>query len=168
MSISDATGNIVHNVDKISEIVGNAKASISQRIGSMDVDTMSQALNNSGVNGAAAGMFGRSFVGMNADRIGDFDAAIEKHKNEVEAIIGTINEKADLEHALKGEVASATRTFLEAVKQLLQSYVSTINLEKEHIKEANANYLAATKEISGDIETDSDEIRSRAGEIDIS
>lgn len=157
MAINNAVGSIAHNNLNIAEIVNSANSSIQGIIGSVKF-SIGKGMPKKG---------GADFSGMDANNITYFDSAIDKYRDEIQAIIDGFNAEADMNASLKGEVATATHEFLLAIKALLDKYVAAINIEKKEIDEANQNYLAAAGAISGNIVSDSDSIRSQANGLSL-
>ena len=158
MAISDATGSISHNNKNIADIIEKS---------SKEIEGITGSAGNGFFGGGLFGGGGENFAGMDSENLETFNAAVDKYRQGTEEIIEIFNPDAAMDMALKGEVAEAVRGFLIAVKGLLTKYVQAIYIEKKEINEANANWLAAAGQISGDVSGDSDSIRSQANGISI-
>lgn len=167
MAINDATGSLTHSDQNIKAIVDAANNSITSTIGS----------GGGGSGGWLAGLFGGTgvnFAGIASDRMGEFNAAIDSYDEGVQNIISTFFDGADVSIALKGDVKTAVEEFFSAMKVLLQNYVHAIEVEKQYLNEANANWLAGAQDIAssigsdtGQIESDANSVRSQADGIQL-
>lgn len=150
MPVSSATGSITDSQTNFGDIINTSKTQIEGIV--------------SGVSFSQAFV---DFAGMDVNNIESFKTAIDTYRGEVHAVIDDFNPDADMESALKGQVADAVRTFLAEAKELLKKYVQAIDLEKKEIDLAAKNYTAAEGSISGSIGGDADTIRGAASGINL-
>lgn len=157
MAVNDATGVINHNDRNIAEQISSTSGDVEGTVGG----------GGGGFNpvGFFSSMFGGGnvdFAGMDSDNLATFESAVDNYRDNIQSTIDVFNPDADMEEALKGDVATAVHEFLDSIKTLLKAYVAAIDAEKLEIREANENYLAAASSVAGDITGDSDSIRSAA------
>ena len=138
---NDAAEKVKGTKEKINEIIANAQGKLS------------------GVS--------RNFAGIDENNLDTLQTAIRKYKDDVNGIINGIKEDANINGAVKGEVADAVKAFVVDTKALLAAYVS--NLEQEAVEAGE--YFAAYKQGATDIKADTgagaDTIRSNAQDIKI-
>lgn len=154
MSVQSAIGNFTRGAqDTISDILTGAKTNFDGIVG-----TTSTALGS---------LWSGGFVGMSESGMEQLKQAIETYCTEIEAIINEFNEEGDIDNALKGDVNTAARDFIHAVKELLQAYVSRMRQEKIDADEAWNNWKQASQDISQNVTSDAEQIRSDAASIRI-
>lgn len=154
MSVQSVLGNLKHEFDdRVNDALTGGKAFFDNLVG-----TTSASMGN---------MWSGGFVGMSESGMEQLKQAIETYCKEIEAIIDEFNEEGDIDNALKGEVNTAARDFIRAVKQLLQAYVSTMRQGKDEANEAWNNWKQASQDISQNVTSDAEQIRSNAKQIRI-
>lgn len=165
MSINNATGSFTRETKDISQDLQATAAGVSGTIGGGGSGEI--VVGDGGFAISTAGTAGVDFAGMKEGGIADFNSAIDTYRDGIQDIINEFNPNADMEKALKGQVAEAVHEFLESFKELLRKYVEAIDIEKKAINEAHKNWLTASGSIAGDIQSDSSDIRGKAGQLSI-
>ncbi len=154
MAIKSAIGNLSLGAqDRLSDILNGAKSKFDGIIGS--------------ASASLGSLWSGGFVGMSESGMEQLKQAIETYCTEIETIINDFNSEGDIDGALKGEINTAARDFIRAIKELLQAYVSTMRKGKTDADEAWNNWKQASQNISGDVTADAEQIRSDASSIRI-
>ena len=157
MAIQDATGSITHSAKDISSDIDTAASDVEGIVGG-----------SAGVNGGFLGIGGiEDFAGMSQEGKEQFKSAVSGYVDGLKSIISDFNPDADMENALKGEVATAVHDFLAAMKELLQAYVSELETENRHIDEAYANWEASAKSIASSATSDAGDVRGKASSLSV-
>lgn len=150
MPVTSAVGSIQESNTNFGEIINSSKAQI-----------------DSIVNGVNFSQGYVDFAGMDVNNVPFFESTIDNYRASVQGIIDGFNADADMERALKGEVATAVHGFLTAMKELLKKYVQAIDIEKKEIHTAAESYTAAAGSISGNVSGDADTIRGASNGIEL-
>lgn len=152
MSIKSMVQNITGMVgDNIDSLVNTASSTIENIIG-----TASTNLSN---------LYGGGFIGMSKAGMESLNTAIDKYCQTIESVINEFNDEASRADAYKGEISDAVHTYVEAIKKLLSSYVSTMRKEQEEAVVAYNQLHSSEKSFAQDVESDSSDIASNAESI---
>ena len=154
MSVRSNLGNLSHSVqDTLSSVLATAKTQISNIVGST-----STGLSN---------VWSGGFTGMSESGINDLKTSLTSYCQEIQGLIDGFDQNGDITSALKGDAQVAASEFIDAIKKLLQAYVSTMKQEIAEVDEAYANFVAAAQSISQDVSSDASDIRSNASSISL-
>ncbi|MBQ6841577.1 MAG: hypothetical protein IJO63_05660 [Bacilli bacterium] len=107
------------------------------------------------------------FAGISESGVEDIKAALKTYCDAIEEQIATFDEEGNISNAYKGEIQTAAREFIRAIKQILQAYVSTMKVSIEDATNAYNNYKAAASDISQDVTADAADVRAQAQSIRI-
>lgn len=107
------------------------------------------------------------FVGINTNNVGEIRDAIKNYCNEIEAHIASFNENASLEVAVKGKMNDASQDFIRSVKELLEAYVSTMKASLTDLEVAVQAMETSDSDLSNQISSNAQDIRSAAQAIRI-
>lgn len=152
MNIRSTSGNILHNVqDNLSSALISGKTAIENIVG-----TATTSLSN---------IWGGGFTGMSKEGIEELKTSLNKYCQEIEELIGGFDQNGDITMALQGDTQTAAYDFIDAIKQLLQAYVSTMRQEIDEADEAYNNFAMSSQSISQDVESAAQDIRSNASQI---
>lgn len=152
MSIRSTVGNIQHNVgDIISGAHNTARTQLSNIVGSAQT-----ALTN---------VWSGGFTGMSDTGIAELKTQLTNYCQEVQDIISGFDQTGDITSALKGEPQDAAYEFIEAIKELLQAYVSTMKQEIDEMDEAYNNFVQSGTSIASDVRSHANDIRTDANSI---
>ena len=109
--------------------------------------------------------FRESFVGISKTGLEDLKTGLEKYIQTVQSIVDGFNEDGDISSSLQGYPLGAAKEFIKAIKYLLNSYISSMRMEKKEIDEALKNYDAAASKIQKVVSQDASSIRQTADKI---
>lgn len=153
-SIQSVTGNISSfGTNTVESGLAYAKTLINNRISSV-----STSLSN---------VWSGGFAGINKQRVeGKLIPAIEKYCKDIENDIAQFNADGDMSTTFAGqEMQAAAKTFVEAVKSLLQSYVSQMRVEISAVNKAYDAWEAGTSSVASTANENAEEIRRTAESI---
>ena len=106
------------------------------------------------------------FAGISEDKLRDLDAAINVY---IKGLYGCVNKLSTQDissAALRGPgVMEAVTAYIDSIKELLNSYISTLNTEKDQMWQAYSNYKAAAQSIAQSVSSDAQTIRQNAQSI---
>lgn len=147
MAIEDATGVIEHRKEDIYTKVNQAMTAVTNQTGQ---DTPRA--------------YGASFAGMNQRNLTLFEGAVDTYRGEIQDIINKLQNQLDaIKQAFRGDnLVARVNIFITAIKELLNSYVATIDQEKLLVQDANQNWQAAQRKIGENAATDAQAIRTAA------
>ena len=152
MSIRSALNNTINSFkETMSSVLGRSKSSISSIVGTA----------STGING----IFSGGFVGMDEEGMEELYNELKKYIDELEEIIDSVTYYERLEDAYKGKIQETVIDYIESVKKLLRSYITTLRQEIEEAKEAYNNFVASAESISANATQDAEEIRSESEKI---
>lgn len=152
MSIKSSIQNIGYNIqDSIDSVLTQARGKIENIIG-----TVSTGVGN---------FYSGGFIGMSKSGMESLTSAVEKYCKTIEDSINEFNDEASRAEAYKGEISDAVHAYVEAMKKLLASYVSTMRREQEEAVMAYNQLHASEKSFAQDVESDSSNIESDAANI---
>ena len=153
-SIRSTLGNIQHTIqDKLASTLNAARTQMQNIVGSI-----STALSN---------LWSGGFTGMSEAGISELKTQLTRYCDEVQALISSFDQTGDITSALQGEPQQAAYEFIDAIKQLLQAYVSTMKQEIAEVDEAYNNFIASGQSISQDVRNSASDIRSNANSISL-
>lgn len=152
MSIKSEIQNITGFLgDSIDSVLNSATSKIENIIG-----TASTGLSN---------IYAGGFIGMSQSGMEALNTAIDKYCRTIEEAINAFNDEASRADAYKGEISEAVHAYVEAMKKLLSSYVSTMRKEQEEAILAYNQLHASEKSFAQDVQSDSSNIESDAANI---
>ncbi len=126
-------------------------------------------LNNVGstVSATLGNIWSGGFAGISKAEVeGTLIPAIENYCKTIEDKIAEFNADADLAQTFAGtEMQGAAKEFVEAVKELLQAYVSTMRAEIARVNQAYEAWETGTQSVSSNATSDASEIRNAASNI---
>lgn len=152
MSIQSALGNIVSNVkNDLQTLLSGAKSKLQGIVG-----TISTSLSN---------IWDGGFAGINENELDTLKDALNNYCNNIDDIINGFDQTTNLDVAYKGAINEAANDFVDAVKEILTAYVSTMRRNIAEADTAFANYKQAAQSIAQDVKSDAADIRSEAQKI---
>ncbi len=154
MSIRSTIGNFSYSVkDVLSTTLTTARTQINNIVG-----TTTTSFSN---------LWDGGFTGMSESGIAELKTQLENYCQEIQSIINGFDQTGDITMALKGEVQTAAYDFIEAIKVLLQAYVSTMKQEIAEAEDAYRNFVSSGQSISQDVRDAASDIRSNASSISL-
>lgn len=154
MSVQSTISTFTYSVeDKISASLRTAKTAMTTAVGTITTK--------------AGSLFNGGFVGMSDSGFESLKNAIKKYCSDLQTTINGYNTDADITGALKGDTQVAAQEFIEAVKDLLDAYISTIKQEIDEATEAYNNFKASSASIKTNVTSDAQQIRSDAKKISL-
>lgn len=154
MSIRSTVGNIAHNVqDRLSSILTTGKTQIENIVGS--------------VTTSLSNIWSGGFTGMSESGMTELKTQLTNYCQEVQDLIDGFDQTGDITSALKGDVQTAAYDFIDAIKKLLQAYVSTMKQEIAEADEAYQNFVSSGQSIAQDVQAAASDIRSNASSISL-
>ena len=152
MALQTYVNDITHNVeDAVSSAYNYAKNAFAQINGSVTTGLKT--------------LWSGGFVGMSEQGVADIETALENYIAEIQGIIDGFDPEGDISVALAGAPKTAAYDFIQAVKLLLQAYVSTMRAEKAEMREAYDNFIKAGQNVSTQVTQDAEQIRQDAQTI---
>lgn len=107
---------------------------------------------------------GSTFVGMKYDEIPNIRAAIRTYVTNVQKEVDKLNTEAVNTNALKGEVAAAANSYVKAVSDVANAYVSSLLAYSDKMYEYGENYKQSDTNVASNV---SDEASSLAGSAEV-
>lgn len=154
MSIRSSISNITHTTeDKLTSILTMGKTRLDNIVGKT---TTALSVSN---------IWSGGFTGMSEDGIANLKSYLSTYCEDIQATIDGFDQTGDITSALRGDVQTAAYDFIDAIKKLLQAYVSTMRQEIDEADEAYKNYTSAAKSIAADTTSDASDIRKNADSI---
>ena len=151
-SVRSTVGNITHNVqDNLANVLNIAKTQIENIVG-----TTKTSLTN---------IWSGGFTGMSEAGMQELKTQLSNYCQKIQDLIAGFDQTGDITSALKGEVQTAAYEFIDAIKELLQAYVSTMRQEIQEADEAYSNFMSSAQSISQDVSSSASDIRSNASSI---
>lgn len=119
------------------------------------------------VSAALSNIWSGGFAGISKDAVeGVLIPAIESYCKRIEDKIAEFNAEADMSQTFAGtEMQAAAKDFVEAVKSLLQAYVSQMRLEISSVNKAYDAWEAGSSSVAATASENAEEIRRTAGSI---
>lgn len=114
------------------------------------------------VSASLSSLWDGGVVGINTNNAGELKNALQTYCSDIEAQIDSFNAAANLEIALKGQMQQAATDFVQAVKNLLEAYVSTMRQSIKDLDAVIEAYTNADQSISNQVQSNASEIRSQA------
>lgn len=152
MSLQSMFNNAVNTAgDAVSSVINSSKVTLQNIVG-----TASTSLSN---------LWDGGFTGMSTQGVDDLRAALQKYSADIEALIAGFDEKGDISAALKGDTEAAAVEFIEAIKSLLQAWVTRIKQGIVDLDKAHAQFLEDNSEIATDVKQKAQDIRQNAEAI---
>lgn len=154
MSVQSSISTFTYSVeDKISVALRTGKNTILNAVGTLTTK--------------AGSLFNGGFVGMSDSGFESLKNAIKKYCEDLQTTINGYNSDADITGALKGDTQVAAQEFIEAIKGLLDAYISTIKQEIDEAQEAYENFKSSSASIKSNVVSDAEQIRSDAKSISL-
>ena len=94
---------------------------------------------------------GETFVGLNYSSIGTIREAIRTYVNGVQEEVAKLNTEANTDNALKGEVVTATKEYVQAVSDVAKAYVSSLLAYSDRMYEYGEEYKKSDTTLSQDV-----------------
>ena len=107
---------------------------------------------------------GSTFVGMKYDEIASIRAAIRTYVTNVQKEVDKLNTEAVNSNALRGEVAAAANSYVKAVSDVANAYVSSLLAYSDKMYEYGENYKQSDTNLSSNV---SEEAALFAGSAEI-
>lgn len=153
MSIRSEVGNFTYSVqDVLSSAVTSAKTHIENIVG-----TATTGFTN---------LFSGGFTGMSESGMIDLTNAIERYCDELQSTIDGFDQTGDISVAFAGEyLTSGIYDYIDAIKKLLEAYISTLKQEVEEADAAYKNLEVVTANVGDDASNMANDIRAEAHNI---
>lgn len=146
--------------------LGNIASAIGNDI-SGAINTISSRLN--GILGNAktqiTSIWDGGFVGIDAKNAPMIAAALEKYISTIQDTLDRFNQITDIDRALKGASAEAAKEFLDAIKELMNAYVTQMRQDSKDLQEVIASYEQGSQDIARQVSQNAQDIRSEAEQI---
>lgn len=146
--------------------LGNISSAIGNDI-SGAINTISSKLN--GILGNAktqiTSIWDGGFVGIDAKNAPMIAAALEKYISTIQDTLDRFNQITDIDRALKGASAEAAKEFLDAIKELMNAYVTQMRQDSKDLQEVIASYEQGSQDIARQVSQNAQDIRSEAEQI---
>lgn len=152
MSIQSALGNITANAfNDLQTLISGAKTKLQGIVG--------------GIETALTNIWDGGFAGIDENNLDTLKDALNTYCNSIDEIILGFDQTTNLDVAYKGAINEAANDFVDAVKEILTAYVSTMRRNIAEADTAFANYKQAAQSIAQDVKSDAADIRSEAQKI---
>lgn len=152
MSIQSALGNITANAfNDLQTLISGAKTKLQGIVG--------------GIETALTNIWDGGFAGIDENNLDTLKDALNAYCNSIDEIILGFDQTTNLDVAYKGAINEAANDFVDAVKEILTAYVSTMRRNIAEADTAFANYKQAAQSIAQDVKSDAADIRSEAQKI---
>ncbi len=152
MSIQSAWGNFKANaLNDLESLINGAKTQLQNIVG--------------GLSTKMSNLWDGGFAGIDEANLGTLKEALETYCSEIDSIIMGFDQTTNLDVAYKGAINEAANDFVDAVKEILTAYVSTMRRNIADADLAFQNYAQAAQSIAQDVRTDAADIRSEAQKI---
>ena len=149
-------------IQKFTNLVGGSRASDYVRGA---VDWLKGA--RSGVQGWAGSMYqtasnGSTFIGLNYSEVPNIRQAIRTYVDNIQKVADGLNTEANAEIAVHGEITNATKSYMMAIKEVVDSYVSTLLAYSDKMQEYYETYKASDTQLSSDVSSEAKSLQSSA------
>ena len=122
-----------------------------------------------GIVGSAKASFSSlwdgGFAGIDQNGAGALEQALKNYVQNAEETIALFNSQNKFGEALKGKVLDAMVDYSQAIKELLQAYVTTMKVNITDMRAAFDAYMQQTDELAANVSSDAEAIRSQAASI---
>ncbi len=152
MSLQSSLGNIA---SAIGNDISGAINTISSRLNGILGDAKTQITS----------IWDGGFVGIDAKNAPMIAAALEKYISTIQDTLDRFNQITDIDRALKGASAEAAKEFLDAIKELMNAYVTQMRQDSKDLQEVIASYEQGSQDIARQVSQNAQDIRSEAEQI---
>lgn len=94
---------------------------------------------------------GSTFVGMDYNKVDTIRQAIRDYVTTIQQIADYLNTDADPSKALKGDVVGAVKTYLSAMKEEIDAFISTLKVYSDKMYEYAEAYKQSESNLTSDI-----------------
>lgn len=152
MSIRSFLGNTVNVIgDTASSVINSARITLENIVGT--------------VTTGFSTLWEGGFTGMSAQGVEDLKSALQKYCGDIEGIISGFDQTGDISSALKGDAQQAAIDFIDAIKAMLEAWVTQIKANIAELEEAYKLFSEDNKSIAQDIQQAASDIRQNAEQI---
>lgn len=121
-----------------------------------------------GIQGYAGGLItsiqnGSPFVGMNYEQIPNVRQAIREYVTAIQTAADELNTGADVTVGVRGEIVEATKSYVQAVKDVCDAYVSQLLAYSDKMQEYYEAYAKSDETLSGNVSQEATEL---SGSVD--
>lgn len=102
------------------------------------------------------------FAGMSETAVEEVKAQIKKYVEEMQSSVSSFDEGKEIDTFLKGDTNTAAREYVRAVKDLMGTYLNSLNKVANELDSYYAQFKAQTGEIAKTTMSDVDSLRSQA------
>jgi len=104
------------------------------------------------------------FIGINADNIGNLEAALAKYRSSIQEEIAAFNANANIANTMAGdEVEAAVQGYLEEGKTALQEIVEKLQKEETILQQAFEQWISGESGVAGNVDGAAADLRAVAG-----
>lgn len=107
-----------------------------------------------------------NFAGMDANGVSYLINAINNYITQAEAIMNDFGHNS-LEGALAGKVKDALEEYINAIKDLLNAYITKFRINIEDLNKVQEAYTKANEELGQNMETDAADVKTLAKDINL-
>lgn len=136
-------------VNRAGDVLGNLRNTIQGWAG---------AIKTSVANGSA-------FVGLNYDQVPAIRQAVRDYVKRIQDAASGLNDAAQAENAVKGEVVAATQQYLKALKEVLDAYITGLLVYSDKMEEYYQAYKASDTTLSSDVSQEATSLSNSAADL---
>lgn len=136
-------------VNRAGDVLGNLRNTIQGWAG---------AIKTSVANGSA-------FVGLNYDQVPTIRQAIRDYVKKIQDAASGLNDAAQAENAVKGEVVAATQQYLKALKEVLDAYITGLLVYSDKMEEYYQAYKSSDTTLSSDVSQEATALSNSAADL---
>ena len=108
---------------------------------------------------------GGAFVGLNYQHVPQIREAIRAYVKDVQAAADEFNDSAEAERAVKGEVVAATKSYVKAIKEVLDAYITGLLVYSDKMQEYYEAYAKSDTTLSEDVSSEAQALTSKAADV---
>ena len=136
-------------VNRAGDILGNLRSGIQGWAG---------AIKTSVANGSA-------FVGLNYEQVPNIRQAIRDYVKKIQDAANGLNDAAQAENAVKGEVVAATQQYLKALKEVLDAYITGLLVYSDNMERYYRAYKTSDTTLSSDVSQEATSLSNSAADL---
>lgn len=102
------------------------------------------------------------FAGMSETAVEEVKAQIKKYVEEIQSSVSSFDEGKEIDTFLKGDTNTAAREYVRAVKELMETYLNSLNKIANELDFYYAQFKSQTGEIAKTTMNSVDSLRSQA------
>lgn len=136
-------------VNRAGDILGNLRSGIQGWAG---------AIKTSVANGSA-------FVGLNYEQVPNIRQAIRDYVKKIQDAANGLNDAAQAENAVKGEVVAATQQYLKALKEVLDAYITGLLVYSDNMERYYLAYKTSDTTLSSDVSQEATSLSNSAADL---